>query len=122
MMEEEQEFYLTGGGKSYLALSGDKWLEDCAETDDRKIFVIALIETHDLDASLFIDLDLLFNVLCWRLKRLTSPTAIASEQLVGLAVLTLIKGEKIAQLGFGEATGSRFTVKSTVARIRCLDT
>lgn len=37
--EEEEDVYLTGGGKSYLALSGDKWLEDCAEADERKIFV-----------------------------------------------------------------------------------
>eukprot|EP01056_Protomagalhaensia_sp_Gyna25_P001330 Protomagalhaensia_sp_Gyna_25__1329@NODE_1668_length_1640_cov_112_391006_g1366_i0_p1_GENE_NODE_1668_length_1640_cov_112_391006_g1366_i0NODE_1668_length_1640_cov_112_391006_g1366_i0_p1_ORF_typecomplete_len313_score36_25RRM_1/PF00076_22/2_3e16RRM_1/PF00076_22/5_6e12RRM_7/PF16367_5/1_4e08RRM_7/PF16367_5/4_7e06RRM_5/PF13893_6/2_7e03RRM_5/PF13893_6/0_069RRM_5/PF13893_6/2_6Nup35_RRM_2/PF14605_6/0_69Nup35_RRM_2/PF14605_6/0_17RL/PF17797_1/0_019RL/PF17797_1/21RRM_2/PF04059_12/0_61RRM_2/PF04059_12/32Nup35_ len=36
---EEDDLFLTGGGKSYLALSGDKWLEDCAEADERKIFV-----------------------------------------------------------------------------------
>eukprot|EP01053_Blabericola_migrator_P008584 Blabericola_migrator_1__8583@NODE_4490_length_1127_cov_420_208491_g2782_i0_p1_GENE_NODE_4490_length_1127_cov_420_208491_g2782_i0NODE_4490_length_1127_cov_420_208491_g2782_i0_p1_ORF_typecomplete_len282_score37_81RRM_1/PF00076_22/1_3e17RRM_1/PF00076_22/1_7e03RRM_7/PF16367_5/2_3e09RRM_7/PF16367_5/5_8RL/PF17797_1/0_016RRM_5/PF13893_6/0_071RRM_Rrp7/PF17799_1/0_19Nup35_RRM_2/PF14605_6/0_18_NODE_4490_length_1127_cov_420_208491_g2782_i02081053 len=36
---DEDDLFLTGGGKSYLALSGDKWLEDCAEADERKIFV-----------------------------------------------------------------------------------
>lgn len=39
LYDDEQDFFLTGGGKSYLALSGDKWLEDCAEADERKIFV-----------------------------------------------------------------------------------
>lgn len=36
---ESSDLFLTGGGKSYLALSGDKWLEDCEEADARKIFV-----------------------------------------------------------------------------------
>lgn len=36
---DDDDLFLTGGGKSYLALSGDKWLEDCAEADERKIFV-----------------------------------------------------------------------------------
>ncbi|EZG55418.1 RNA recognition motif protein [Gregarina niphandrodes] len=53
--EESADLFLTGGGKSYLALSGDKWLEDCEEADARKIFVGGLPDITPLEFAKYFE-------------------------------------------------------------------
>lgn len=53
--EGNTDVILTGGGKSYLALSGDKWLEDCEEADARKIFVGGLPDISPAEFASFFE-------------------------------------------------------------------
>lgn len=52
---DSADLFLTGGGRSYLALSGDKWLEDCEEADARKIFVGGLPDITPLEFAKYFE-------------------------------------------------------------------